>query len=56
VPHSACYTGSCAGVALTIAIATSTGGGLAHGADIAMLVSAGLALVAAASVVGLREQ
>ncbi|MET8075804.1 MFS transporter [Streptomyces sp. NPDC005303] len=50
------YIGSCAGVALTIAIATSSGGGLAHGADIAMLVSAGLALVAAASVVGLREQ
>ncbi|MGC0340445.1 hypothetical protein RKD20_005479 [Streptomyces sp. SLBN-8D4] len=56
MPHSACYMGSCAGVALTIALATSTGGGLAHGADIAMLVSAGLALVAAASVVGLREQ
>ncbi|KUM90384.1 MULTISPECIES: MFS transporter [Streptomyces] len=50
------YIGSCAGVALTIAIATSCGGGLAHGADIAMLVSAGLALVAAASVVGLRER
>ncbi|MFG2803523.1 MFS transporter [Streptomyces pseudovenezuelae] len=50
------YIGSCAGVALTIAIATSSGGGLAHGADIAMLVSAGLALVAAASVVGLRER
>ncbi|MFF1305378.1 MFS transporter, partial [Streptomyces sp. NPDC058307] len=45
------YIGSCAGVALTIALATSSGGGLAHGADIAMLVSAGLALVAAASVV-----
>lgn len=50
------YIGSCAGVALTIAIATSSGGGLAHGADIAMLVSAGLALVAAASVAGLRER
>ncbi|WP_284433520.1 MFS transporter [Streptomyces sp. TUS-ST3] len=50
------YIGSCAGVALTIAIATSYGGGLAHGADIAMLVSAGLALVAAASVAGLRER
>ncbi|MDH6434652.1 putative MFS family arabinose efflux permease [Streptomyces sp. SAI-144] len=50
------YIGSCAGVALTIAIATSSGSGLAHGADIAMLVSAGLALVAAASVVALREQ
>ncbi|WP_053853301.1 MFS transporter [Streptomyces sp. NRRL B-24085] len=50
------YIGSCAGVALTIAIATSTGGGLAHGADIAMLVSAVLALVAAGTVVGLRER
>lgn len=50
------YIGSCAGVALTIAIATSSGSGLAHGADLAMLVSAGLALVAAASVVALRER
>ncbi|MEV7070071.1 MFS transporter [Streptomyces sp. NPDC093990] len=50
------YIGSCAGVALTIAIATSSGGGLAHGADIAMVVSAVLALVAAGSVVGLRER
>ncbi|NEB04767.1 MFS transporter [Streptomyces sp. SID13726] len=50
------YIGSCAGVALTIAIATSTGGGLAHGADIAMVVSAVLALVAAGGVVGLRER
>ncbi|MFI6442013.1 MFS transporter [Streptomyces sp. NPDC050759] len=50
------YIGSCAGVALTIALATSSGSGLAHGADIAMLVSAALALVAAASVVALREQ
>jgi predicted MFS family arabinose efflux permease len=50
------YIGSSAGVALTIAIATSSGNGLAHGADIAMLVSAGLALVAAASMVGLRER
>ncbi|MFC8430790.1 MFS transporter [Streptomyces sp. NPDC057253] len=49
------YIGSCAGVALTIAIATSSGSGLAHGSDLAMLVSAGLALVAAASVVALRE-
>lgn len=49
------YIGSCAGVALTIAIATSSGSGLAHGADIAMLVSAGLAVVAAGSLVGLRE-
>ncbi|MEU6355717.1 MFS transporter [Streptomyces sp. NPDC047072] len=48
------YVGSCAGVALTIALATSSGGGLAHGADVAMGVSAGLALVAAVSVVGVR--
>ena len=50
------YIGSCAGVALTIAIATSAGGGLARGADIAMVVSAGLALVAAVSVGVLRER
>ncbi|MDQ1045872.1 MFS transporter [Streptomyces sp. V4I2] len=54
------YIGSCAGVALTIALATSTGGGgiagLAHGADIAMVVSAGLALVAAVGVGVARER
>ncbi|MEV8538697.1 MFS transporter [Streptomyces sp. NPDC051572] len=50
------YIGSCAGVALTIAIATSAGGGLARGADIAMAVSAGLAVVAAVSVAALRER
>ncbi|MEU0410530.1 MFS transporter [Streptomyces griseorubiginosus] len=50
------YIGSCAGVALTIAIATSSSNGLAHGADLAMLVSAGLAVVAAGSVVALRER
>ncbi|MFJ8139400.1 MFS transporter [Streptomyces sp. NPDC096013] len=50
------YIGSCAGVALTIAIATSAGSGLARGADIAMVVSAGLAVVAAVSVVVLRER
>jgi MFS family permease len=43
------YVGSCAGVALTIAVVTSTGS-LARGADVAMTVSAGLALVAAAGV------
>ncbi|MER5595854.1 MFS transporter [Streptomyces sp. NPDC002265] len=43
------YIGSCAGVALTIAIATSAGS-LAHGADIAMVVSAVLAAVGAVSV------
>lgn len=50
------YIGSSAGVALTIALATSASGGLAHGADIAMVVSAGLALLAAVSVVVLRER
>ncbi|MFJ9895164.1 MFS transporter [Streptomyces sp. NPDC091280] len=50
------YIGSCAGVALTIAVATSAGGGLARGADIAMAVSAGLAVLAAVSVVALRER
>ncbi|WP_262061003.1 MFS transporter [Streptomyces sp. STR69] len=50
------YIGSCAGVALTIAIATSAGSGLARGADIAMVVSAGLAMLAAVSVVVLRER
>ncbi|MFE7166300.1 MFS transporter [Streptomyces sp. NPDC057616] len=50
------YIGSCAGVALTIAIATSSGGGLAHGADIAMVVSAGLAALAAVAVLVLRER
>jgi len=50
------YIGSCAGVALTIALATSSSGGLAHGADIAMLVSAGLAVVAAGGVAVLRER
>lgn len=49
------YIGSCAGVALTIALVTSTGG-LAHGADVAIGVSAGLALVAAVSVGVLRER
>jgi len=49
------YIGSCAGVALTIALVTSTRT-LAHGADIAIAVSAGLAAVAAVSVVVLRER
>lgn len=50
------YVGSCAGVALTIAIATGTGGGLARGTDLAMAVSAGLALVGAAAVLGARRK
>lgn len=44
------YIGSCAGVALTIALATSSGGGLARGADVAMVVSAGLAVIGAVTV------
>ncbi|MFB6958540.1 MFS transporter [Streptomyces sp. NPDC056309] len=49
------YIGSCAGVALTIALSTSTGS-LARGADVAMAVSAGLALVGAVSVGVSRER
>ena len=47
------HIGSCTGGALTIAIVTSTGSGLAHRADIAMAVSAGLAALA---VLVLRER
>ncbi|MGV9992951.1 MFS transporter [Streptomyces sp. NPDC003374] len=43
------YIGSCAGVALTIAIATSSGS-LSRGADVAMVVSAVLAAVGAIGV------
>ncbi|MER6124519.1 MFS transporter [Streptomyces sp. NPDC001795] len=50
------YIGSCAGVALTIALVTTGGGSLAHGADIAALVSAGLALAGALGVLALRER
>ncbi|WP_327717323.1 MFS transporter [Streptomyces sp. NBC_00490] len=50
------YIGSCAGVALTIALATSSSGGLAQGADVAMVVSAGLAVVAGVVVGVLRER
>ncbi|MGI5443543.1 MFS transporter [Streptomyces shenzhenensis] len=50
------YIGSCAGVALTIALATSSGAGLSHGADVAMAVSAGLGVTGAASVLVLRER
>ncbi|MFF8730280.1 MFS transporter [Streptomyces sp. NPDC015171] len=49
------YIGSCAGVALTIALATSSGD-LARGTNIALLVSAGLAVVGAASVLTLRDR
>jgi MFS family permease len=47
------YIGSCAGVALTIALATSAGD-MARGANVALLVSAGLAAVGAAGVLALR--
>ncbi|MGW1875929.1 MFS transporter [Streptomyces sp. NPDC001975] len=50
------YIGSCAGVALTIAIVTSSSGGPGHGANTALAVSAGLALLAAVAVLGLRER
>ncbi|WP_328555342.1 MFS transporter [Streptomyces sp. NBC_00358] len=49
------YIGSCAGVALTIALVTATGGP-AHGANIAIVVSAGLAVLAATSVLVLRDR
>lgn len=49
------YIGSCAGVAMTIALSAS-GGGLAHGADVALAVSAALALVAAVMVTVLRDR
>ncbi|MET9447301.1 MFS transporter [Streptomyces cinerochromogenes] len=49
------YIGSCAGVALTIAVATSAGS-LTRGADVALLVSAGLAVAGAVSVLALRER
>ncbi|MEU3952488.1 MFS transporter [Streptomyces achromogenes] len=48
------YIGSCAGVALTIALATSAGDP-ARGADLALLVSAGLAAAGAVSVLAPRE-
>jgi hypothetical protein len=49
------YIGSCAGVALTIAVATSSRT-LASGTDTALLVSAGLALAGAVLVGLLRER
>lgn len=54
--NTARYIGSAAGVALTIAVATSASGGLARGADAAMAVSAGLAAVGAGLVLVLRER
>ncbi|MEU6772816.1 MFS transporter [Streptomyces sp. NPDC046759] len=49
------YIGSCTGVALTIALATSART-LADGANIALLVSAGLAAAGAVTVPALRER
>ncbi|POX47912.1 MFS transporter [Streptomyces sp. Ru71] len=49
------YIGSCAGVALTIAVATSTDG-LTRGADAALVVSAALAVAGAVVVGALRER
>lgn len=50
------YIGSAAGVALTIAVATSTQGQLARGADRALAVSAFLALIGAANTLARRER
>lgn len=54
--NTARYIGSAAGVALTIAVSTSSPGRLAQGTDTALLVSAGLALVGALSTLALRER
>ncbi len=54
--NTARYIGSAVGVAITIAVATSSGGGLAHGTDVALLVSAGLSLTGAVVVLVLRER
>jgi hypothetical protein len=50
------YIGSCAGVALTIALVTSSPGGFGQGTNVAIVVSAALAVVAAGSVLALRER
>ncbi|MBB4791932.1 MFS transporter [Streptomyces nodosus] len=50
------YIGSCAGVALTIALVTKGGGSLAHGTNVALIVSAALALVGALGVLLPRER
>ena len=62
--NTARYIGSSAGVSLTIAVATTLGGGthgsrtaaLAHGTDVALVVSAGLAVLATLSVLSSRER
>ncbi|MFE0175674.1 MFS transporter [Streptomyces sp. NPDC059002] len=53
--NTARYIGSAAGVALMIAVSTSSGD-LGHGTDVAMTVSAGLAVLAAVSVLLLKER
>ncbi|MET8452022.1 MFS transporter [Streptomyces sp. NPDC005209] len=50
------YIGSCAGVALTIALVTSSSGGLGQGTDVAIVVSAVLAVVGAGTVLALRDR
>ncbi|MEW2496819.1 MFS transporter [Streptomyces nodosus] len=50
------YIGSCAGVALTIALVTKGGGSPAHGMNVALIVSAALALVGALGVLLPRER
>ncbi|MFI8927823.1 MFS transporter [Streptomyces sp. NPDC053474] len=57
--NTARYLGSAVGVALMIAVATASGSSpaaLAHGADVALLVSAGLGVLAALTVLTLRER
>ncbi len=54
--NTARYIGSSAGVALVIAVATSCGPDLAHGTDVALLVSAGLSLLGAVTVLLPRER
>ncbi|MGW1891635.1 MFS transporter [Streptomyces sp. NPDC002004] len=53
--NTARYIGSSAGVALVIAVSTGTGA-LGHGADVALLVSAGLGVLAGVAVLALRER
>ena len=54
--NTARYIGSAAGVALTIAVATSTPGHLAQGGDKSLVACACLALAGAATVLALRER
>ncbi|WP_409474567.1 MFS transporter [Streptomyces sp. HC307] len=50
------YIGSSAGVALTIAVVTSSSGGLGDGTNVAILAGAGLSVLAAGAVLVLRER